>query len=112
MHQNDDFLDQMLLKMDLPYNSKPKQHSQLKIDTLRKFDKAMRLRGFNRAPKCSSQKSTYSFFEDNFTDINVLDEASDEEDLNSSCVQSRADDCGEDGCLITADNMIGGVIFN
>ena len=86
MNMPDEFLDQMMLKMDVPYKDKPKQFSQLKVDTLRKFDKAMRLRGFNRAPKCSSQKSTYSFFEDNFTDINVLDEASDEEDLNSSCV--------------------------
>jgi hypothetical protein len=85
MNQNDDFLEQMLYKMDVPpYNSKHKQHSQLKIDTLRKFDKVMRLRGLNRAHNTSSQKSTYSFFEE-FTDINVLDEASDEEDLNSSC---------------------------
>lgn len=98
--------------MDVPYSGKHK-HSQLKIDTLRKFDKAMRLRGLNRVPKTSSQKSTYSFFED-FTDINVLDEASDEEDLNSSCAQSRADDCGEDGCSMAVDKMIiiGGVLYH
>lgn len=41
----------------------------------------MRFKGFNRT---KSQKSTYSFFEE-IGDINVLDEASDEEDLNSSC---------------------------
>ena len=55
MNLHDEFIDQMLLKMDVPYkDNKPKQHSQLKIDTLRKFDKAMRLRGFGRAPKCAS----------------------------------------------------------
>jgi hypothetical protein len=36
----------------------------------------------------------------------VLDEASDEEDINSSCGQSRADDCGEGGCLITIDEFM------
>ncbi len=40
----------------------------------------------------------------------MLDEASDEEDINSSCGESRADDCGEGGCLITIDEvmMMGG----
>ncbi len=104
----------MLFKMDVPYNTRPKQHSQLKVDTLRKFDKAMRLRGLNRVPKCSSQKSTYSFFEDNYADINVLDEATDEEDINSSCGESRADDCGDDGSLIAVEKlmMAGGGIYN
>lgn len=78
-------------------SSKQIHQSQLKIATLRKFDKAMRFNGFN---KTKSQKSTYSFFEE-IADINVLDEASDEEDLNSSCGQSRADDA-----LITVDELI------
>jgi len=52
-----------------------------------------------------SQKSTYSFFED-LADINVLDEASDEEDLNSSCGESRAYDCGEPDCLVTIEQIL------
>ena len=51
----------------------------------------MRFKGFNKTKR---QISTYSYFED-LADINVLNEESDEEDLNSSCVESRADDCGE-----------------
>ncbi len=71
--------------MDFSCNSREK--SQLKIATLRKFDKVMRFKGFN---KTKSQKSTYSFFED-LADINVLDEESDE-DLNSDCCRSRIDE--------------------
>lgn len=75
----------------------------------------MRLRGFNRVPKCSSAKSTYSFFEDNYADINVLDEASDEEDLNSSCNESRVDDCGDDHQIAVENLMMmghGGFLAN
>ena len=44
----------------------------------------------------------------------MLDEASDEEDLNSSCGESRADDCGDDGSLIAVEKLImmGGGIYN
>jgi hypothetical protein len=69
--------------MDFPCQA---QTAQLKIATLRKFDKVMRIKGFNYKRAKSSQKSTYSFFEENLGDINVLDEASEEDsDLNSSC---------------------------
>lgn len=57
----------------------------------------MRFKGFNWT---KSQKSTYSFFEE-IADINVLDEASDEEDLNSLC-ESRVDE----QALITVDELI------
>lgn len=57
----------------------------------------MRFKGFNRT---KSQKSTYSFFEE-IADINVLDEASDEDDLNSLC-ESRVDE----QALITVDELI------
>ena len=44
----------------------------------------------------------------------MLDEASDEEDLNSSCGESRADDCGDDGSLIAVEKLImmGGGMYN
>ena len=67
---NDDFLDQMFFKMDVP-----KQKSQLKVSTLRKFDKFMVKRGMNRAFQAPSQKSVYSFKDD----FDVLSEESDED---------------------------------
>lgn len=63
----------------------------------------MRFKGFNRT---KSQKSTYSFFEEIADNINVLDEASDEEsygDLNSCCGESIKD--GDQG-LVKVDEML------
>jgi hypothetical protein len=59
----------MFFKMDVP-----KQKSQLKVSTLRKFDKFMVKRGMNRAFQAPSQKSVYSF-----NDFDVLSEESDED---------------------------------
>ena len=60
----------MFFKMDVP-----KQKSQLKVSTLRKFDKFMVKRGMNRALQAPSQKSVYSFKDD----FDVLSEESDED---------------------------------
>ena len=89
LSNQDDFLEHMLGKMDLPFpGHQPK--SQLKIATLRKFDKFMR--GNPRMPT-RSQKSAFSLFGEDFQ--NVLDEASDEDDadLNSDCGQQLRHDC-------------------